>query len=179
MRRGTALAVPLLSLTVLIAAVVAEIPKETGLAPGAQAQLESYITYWYPSGSARIEAVARAGLPWNLTADQSLGLLGTSFRFPDRYGQSSTESHHPQQLLFPPEQVWCVLLEPEAGVEAGPLPVPSYDLVIVALHLALYEADWMVHKPREALPFEAIVESLEAIGCDLGLDQVGPLNTGS
>jgi hypothetical protein len=179
MRKESSLAVPLLLLTALVATVLANIPEETGLPLGAQAQVVGYAASWYPSGGARIESVARAGQPWSLTRDGSLALFGTSVRFSQGYGQSTIESHYPQQLPYPPEEVWCVLLERGADVTAGQSPTPSYDLVVVALHRSLYEADWTVHIPREALPIGTTAKALAAIGCDLGLDYVGPLKAES
>ena len=179
MRKRTTLTIPLLLLAALAATVLVEIPEETGLPPGAQAQLDGFVAEWYPAGDARVECAVRAGRPWGLSQDQSLDLVGTSIQFFHVRGESRPESYYPQRLRYPPKEVWCVLLEPEATAEAGSSLAIPRDLVVVALHTSLYESGWTVHVPREAWPAGATVKALAAMGCNLGLDTVGPLNTSS
>lgn len=76
-------------------------------------------------------------------------------------------------LPYPPKEVWCILLKERDK----PTGVPSYAIVLAALHMDMYNADWMLHMGPRDLSTPGLMESLRESGCDLALDQTGPRST--
>jgi hypothetical protein len=71
-------------------------------------------------------------------------------------------------LPYPPDDVWCVLLTQAQD----PVELSQDLLAFVALHIDLYNAEWVVHETGIA-PFGGeILGGLHAIGCDGVLDMV-------
>ena len=87
-------------------------------------------------------------------------------------------------LPYPPKEVWCALVE-GVSLDADPEGVDggrTYEILFLGLHMTMYNADWMVHKgtPLEMglgsrLVDAELQETLTAIGCELGLTQMGPM----
>jgi len=68
-------------------------------------------------------------------------------------------------LPSPPARVWCVLVERERASGQR----PSKQMLFVALHQDLHNADWVVHE-GETAPFSpSFRQGLEQIGCEPGL----------
>ena len=183
MRSTSVLAIPLLLLVVLVVVAGAQIPQEPGLPVGVQTRLEQYTDFWYPSGAATVVSAERAKKPWNLTGEMSHALFGDSAHFSSDYGPAGHSGNDVMRLPFPPKEVWCALVE-QANLDADPEGSgegPTYEVLFVGLHMTMYNADWMVHKGAPLGPAlqsgpsgVGLQETLSAIGCDLGLAQMGP-----
>ncbi|MCU0522285.1 MAG: hypothetical protein MUF84_16520 [Anaerolineae bacterium] len=62
-------------------------------------------------------------------------------------------------LPYPPDEVWCLLLTQEP-------PGATLELVYVALHMDLYNAEWAVHEVGTAPFDDAVFSGLKTIGCE-------------
>jgi hypothetical protein len=82
--------------------------------------------------------------------------------------QTDTDSSG-MPLPFPPEQVWCALLERANGTFGLDADRP-YAVVFVSLHMDMYNADWVVHEGMGEPAGPQVRATLSTIGCDLGLD---------
>jgi hypothetical protein len=164
MRRIRLLAIPTFMLALLALAVAAEIPAEAGPPSQVQMRLEQYRTSSLADSNTHVAMVTRAKRPWNLTRDLRWPVLGHSVYFqtdqPFAPGQNSALS----PLPFPPKEIWCALLESEDEATG----TPSYSVVLVALHMDMYSADWMIHHPPSD-PF-GVSELLHAVGCEIDLE---------
>jgi len=167
MRKAALLLASVLLLVVVGSVVVAEIPGGArDLPAGARTRLDAYLADAFWPGTAKVQAVARARQPWRFEPGMSGRIYGDSVNF-----QTEESSGSLAPLPYPPDQLWCVLLRTEGG---GPAGGDRYTVAFVALHIGLYNADWVVHGARENLTHPGTLESLSAIGCDLGLDRAGP-----
>jgi hypothetical protein len=163
MRRATLLTIVLLLLGVLAVAVIAETPIEPGLPAGCQASLDEYLAAYASPGITRLLRVEQARTPWRFDRNMSSTVFGDSLHY-----QTDTSSSG-MPLPFPPEQVWCALLERANGTFGLDADMP-YAVVFVGLHMDLYNADWVVHEGAGDPSSPQLRETLSAIGCDLGLN---------
>ncbi len=161
MKRAVFLAATAVLLLALGVVVFAEIPAKTGMPAVAQARLNQYLAYAYPSGGASVKAIARARRPWAFSQALSGSAYGDSVYFQTDTGPTWTETDNLRPLPYPPKELWCVRLDPEAGEsEAAPT------VVFVALHMDIYNADWLVHTGRQGPATPAGQNALSAVGCD-------------
>lgn len=65
-------------------------------------------------------------------------------------------------IPYPPEDAWCAVLKEEDQPE---------QIVIVALHQSLYNAEWLVHQPPAKLGSAEMNIILSTIGCELKAGQ--------
>ena len=166
MRRRTiplmiALAVPFVVAGFLVA-------RQAFMPPEWRAGLDRYVAYRAASlgKSITVQRVERARKPWKFSRDMSGSVYGDGLYFrPDyTFDGEYVAGDGRRPLHFPPEEVWCVLLEqaPERGTgEAAHL------VVFVALHQDLYTAAWVLHEVVDDLPAVALTESLAALECDV------------
>lgn len=161
MRRIRLLLIPAFMLASLVLAVAVEIPAEAGPPSQVQIRLEQYRTSSLADTNTQVAMVTRAKRPWNLTRDLRWPVLGHSVYFqtdqPFAPGQNSALS----PLPFPPKEIWCALLESEDETTG----TRSYSVVLVALHMDMYNGDWLIHRPPSD-PF-AVDELLRAVGCEI------------
>jgi hypothetical protein len=105
-----------------------------------------------------MQATVEASKPWNFSQDMSATVFGNSV-FRTDYGKGGNID-----LPFPPERVWCVLLErgtTEADRKTG------YEVVFVNLHNDnVWWLDWVVHEGTGDLSSQEFSETMELIGCD-------------
>ncbi len=158
-----ALAVPFVVAGFLVA-------RQAFMPPEWQAGLDRYVAYKTASlGKAiTVHRVERARKPWKFSRDMSGSVYGDGLYFRPDYtfdGEYVGGSGR-RPLHFPPEEVWCILLE-QAPQERG-AGEAAYTVVFVALHQDLYTADWVLHEWASDLPAAALTESLAALECDLG-----------
>lgn len=163
MRRIVLLVIPLLLLVGLGIAVVAQTQDGDGGLPfDSQARLDQYLADRFWPGTMGVQSVAQAHKPWRFTEEMTSGAFGDSVHF-----QTTQYSDTLSALRFPPDQVWCVLLEREGlTVEEAP---PSM-VVFAALHMDMYNADWIVHEAEGSPSSPEVRSILSTIGCDLELD---------
>jgi hypothetical protein len=146
-----------------------------GMPDAAHAALSRYLAYRYISPSPSIRTVSQATRPWLFKPQESSATYGDSVHYhvthnlrvvatkqvslspspgasPDIYrGNDGLAA-----LPYPPEDIWCVLLE--AG-DQGP------DVVLVALHMSLYSADWIVHEVPPAWSAADRGDLIADMGC--------------
>jgi hypothetical protein len=144
-----------------------------------QDELERYLQYKNASGSGkyRIQSINAAVKPWNYYADMSKASYGESayYQTDFRYGQTSpdqdTFDHIPSDaqsgslmpLPFPPDKVWCVTIENSIDKESNIDRHGKAELVLVALHQDLYNADIVIHE-TDVEP--AAFDIAARIGCE-------------
>jgi hypothetical protein len=151
MQKPLALSVIAVVLIVVLAVlVIIEISRP----PAWQVQLDEYIAHCREELGHGVTAVRveRATEPAAFSANASRAVFGDSVY----YSYTSWP--------YPPDKVWCVLAEREY--------VPGYkpreQILFVALHQDLHNADWVVHE-GETKPYSAsFLETLSQMGCDLG-----------
>ncbi len=145
-----------------------------GVPDMAQRALDQYLTHQRPGAASAMVEAHQAGYPHAFTADLSGPTYGPGYYFGVTHDQdmpvtvpsplmgtvitysngiTSTLGYEgsisPQRPLpYPPAEVWCVRLQPEATV-------------LVALHGDLYIDVWVVH---ELLP-DTAMQTLALIGC--------------
>jgi len=176
MKRGVLLIVALLLLVALGAGVVALLPDRAGLPAGCQAALDQYLTYknMTLAEGLSVKAEVKAAKPGSLTQDVSYAVYGDSahYQTDENYKEAGGEAEATtvwskeelRPLPYPPEEVWCVLLERNAEA-------PGYGVAFVSLHQDIYNADWVVHEV-EPDPFApASIQVASDLGCDLEVDR--------
>ena len=157
--------------------------------PAWQLELAKYVEYKDSLLSARttVQLGDRASRPWNFTQDMSGTVFGDNPPYQTDYSYSGRDG--PRSLPYPPENVWCALLErddadlsPHSGGET------TYTVVFVAEHRDLYHAAIVIHEPASD-PFdpstgrragsaqdkpsaEMLMESLSRVGCESVLEQI-------
>jgi hypothetical protein len=167
MKRTGALVMALLFLLALALAVTARTPGQGGLPPAARARVEQYLASRSQVGTAVAALVAPATKPWNLTGDPGTLVFGDSVNYQTDLG-SAWDGLLP--VPFPPKELWCVLLQ-QGGAEPGQ---QSYRVVLVGLHMDMYNADWLIHVLPGSASDPGVWGRLSQIGCNLGLDEMGP-----
>ena len=158
---------PLLLATILVVALLVAIRMNR---PSAwRLALDKYVEYRDSSSSrtTTVHLVDRASKPWNFSRDMSYAVFGDSPYYQTDYGYSGEKRSGPRPLPFPPDDVWCVLLERDHE---------TYTIVFVAEHQDLYNADVVIHEGVSDLSTQSLVESVSRIGCDLVLAQLRPSN---
>jgi hypothetical protein len=155
MNRIAALAAPFL---VLVSVMVTFAWFETRKTPDWELALNEYVAWSRLSHETiKIQAVAKAGQPWNFRAT-----MGRPVQNDWPWGIA--------RLPYPPTAVQCVLLEREAVNAAGE---PVQQVVYVGYHTdTLWRAGWLVQEgPQSPFTLE-LVNTLTTIGCDLDLGSI-------
>lgn len=181
MKRKVVIALAVLAPVSVIIVGIAVIFTGTGRMPDvAQTALARYLAFRYQSPSPSVRQESQATRPWLFKPEQSSATYGDSvyFRTMHNYGATGIKqislspspaaspdvyrgSDGLRGLPYPPEEIWCVLLEPREE---------RAQVVLVALHMDLYKADWVVHE----LPPEWSAAERSAVLADLGcLVEVG------
>jgi hypothetical protein len=158
------LLVPVLLLVAWVAVVMAEVPVHASLPADVQARLGQYIGHVSGPATPSLRWVERAKRPWRFTRAMSDSVFGNGVHFQADEGPSGT-----LPLPFPPEELWCVLLDRASDPAEDPAG-PSYSMVFVGLHMSMYEADWLVHESAADTFSPEFRQSLSQVGCDLVLD---------
>ena len=176
--------VALLLLAALAAGVLALLPDKAGLPAGCQAALDQYLAYKNvslgegPGLSGReglsVKSMVKATKPGGLTQNVSFAVYGNSvyYQTDEDYQKSSgdaeatdywaTDGRRP--LPYPPEEVWCALLDRNAKA-------PQSGVVCVSLHQDIYNADWVVHEVGPDPFAPASIQVASDLGCDLEVDR--------
>jgi len=166
----------LLLLAGLGAGVLALLPDKAGLPTGCQAALDQYLTYKNVSlgEGLSVKSVVKAARPGRLTQDVSYAVYGDSahYQTDENYQEPANEAEATtlwqasgsRPLPFPPEEVWCALLERNTGE-------PQYGVAFVSLHQDIYNADWVVHEAGPDPFVSASTQVASDLGCDLKLDR--------
>jgi len=165
MKKALAFGLSALVLIVLIAGLVIA---EIGQTPLWRAELHKYISDRSTALDKEMTVVytARARRPHLFEAHEGHATWGGGRHFRTDHSYSPRKAYGTTVLPFPPEQVWCVLVQrrhcPGGSLEGH--------VIFVALHLDLYYAEWIVHE-GESEPFsQEFLSILSQVGCDLGLE---------
>jgi hypothetical protein len=144
-----------------------------------QAEFERYLQYknFSDSEQYKMKHTIAATKPWNFYANMSKASFGesayyqTDFRYdvtsPDQDtfdlipGDAPSGSLMP--LPFPPDKVWCVLIENTTDKESSFDGQGKAEMVLVALHQDLYNADIVIHE-TDVEPQEFDIAA--RIGCE-------------
>lgn len=150
---GVTLVVPLIVATIILI-LEADRPADW------RVELGQYILYrnTHADESISIQEIVEAHRPWHFDSEMSDTVFGDSvFRTDNRYnGQRGGYI----TLPFPPEQLYCVLLEGDDRLE----------LAFVALHNdQVWWQDWLVHQSSTAVGTAAFEETMSRLGCELDL----------
>jgi hypothetical protein len=171
--KPVALGIPIsILIAVLFAAILADF--QPGLPRDARAELDRYLGF--EQGKSGIRPVVRQIVPATWPGRFTAPLSGTS------YGDSAyyrTTNHYREPVIplretrgatgidffsvsgrplpFPPERLWCVIVDP--GTLGARRPV------FVALHQDLYNADWIVHVPPHSASGAELSAALDTLGC--------------
>ena len=163
----------------MLALTVALLVMRDQTIPGnAQTALNQFLRYRYSSPQAvAIQQSVRATLPSKFTPEMSSTTFGEShfYRTSVDYGApvnvnlpnvptatpglvSNTYWRGSTPLPYPPADAWCIVVKPENQPE---------EIIIVALHQSLYNADWIVHEPLAEPGSAEMKNILATIGCGL------------
>jgi hypothetical protein len=150
------LLIPLLAVMILIVAISV---LDSLRAPAWQVKINHYITFLKENHhlSYHIESTASATQPENFTQAMSAETYSDTPLFQTSSANTASFSAELEPLPYPPEQVMCVLLHDGSQL----------NLVYVALHNNLYNADWIVHIAPDPWGSQAIQNNLSAIGCQI------------
>jgi hypothetical protein len=165
MRKAPLLIIPVL-VVIVIGAVFAVY--ESRRTPEWRVELNRY-TAVQDATEARtttVLAATKARQPWNLTRDARTVVYGDSAHYitdAGYGGQSAGSGTIP--LPYPPEEVWCALLKQERTSTGTSEVRVAYDVVLVALHQDLYNADWVVHAGIGDPSGQRAAELLPLVGC--------------
>lgn len=174
MRRASVAIFPLLLATTLVAASL--VAMQMNRPPAWQLELDKYVEYKdsLSSGTTTVQFVDRASRPWNLSRDMTHAVFGDGPYYRTDYSYSAEGRNGPRPLLFPPEDVWCVLLGRDRNSTDDLIEETTYTIVFVAEHQDLYNADMVIHEGASDLSTQAFVEALSRMGCDSVLAQLRP-----
>lgn len=156
MKKRTLAFIPLLALPVIIGAWLVISWRQT---PAWKTTLNGYITFLRETGQASYQVVSstRAASPASFTTAMSAETYTDSPVFQSNHGPNASYSAALESLPYPPEEVVCVLLK-GAGQQ---------QLVYVALHNSLYNADWIVHVAPEPWGSPILQSHLASLGCGM------------
>ena len=148
-----------------------------------QADLDRYLQYKNAdiSGGYRVVSAVEARAPWNFTPEMSVLTLGESMHYqtdidysdemPDQEDENvlseGASSGHLIPLPFPPEEIWCVFLAGEDVLDEDGLVEAATDLVLVALHQDLYNADYILHEIADGSQAGTAGGVARSVGCDI------------
>jgi len=176
MKRAMFITIPLLVALALVVSVTAAV---LGFPVAAQQELDSYLQHIEPS--AKVDVIARAARTWNFGQESNYPAFGDNwfFRTDARYTaatkvletpvwqkhfyyNSKTPLNGRTLLPFPPQELWCVLLNGENKDRV---------LFLAEYHQEPYYTEWVIHQgPQEPFSPE-LLDTLSAIGCDLELTE--------
>ncbi len=125
----------------------------SGNRPGSSTSMATLVTdYVYPfiDRGAAIKQYVQASLPQNFRAEMSKASYGNTPYYATTH---RANPNYPGQmpLPYPPNDLWCVQLK--SADPAAP------QVVVIALHQDIYNADWVMHEVTDP---EAV---LAAVGC--------------
>jgi len=169
MGRAVSLALLLVALGALVGAFVAA---EARRPVGWEAELEKYVEYRdsLSSGTTTAQLVARASQPWNFSRDMSHASFGDSVYYRTDYGYDAGRGGGPRPLPFPPDEVWCVLLQRDRASTTDSVGEITQEVVFSVLDRDMYNADWVIHEGASAPFSPEFMEDLSLVGCDLALE---------
>jgi hypothetical protein len=170
-KRALAIALLLLLFGLLLGLVTSA---ATSFPVAAEIELEAFLRS-RGQGTVRMQGLVRASRPWSLGRELGLTTAGDSLYFEtdlfyDLEGQGSApaEAGVPTSAIrsgfggegtplpYPPQEVWCVLVQIAAGQEV---------VLLARHHREPYQTDWIIHQqPADPSP-SGWIELLDLLGC--------------
>jgi hypothetical protein len=134
--------------------------------PPWRAALNLYIAYKTspPASLITLERAVQAGQPWRFRADMSGATYGDCYYFDVSYCDTIKQALPDPPLPFPPEDLWCALLQSTASDRVDRW------VVYIARHEDLYNAGWIVHESPRSLSDSRLSDDLASIGCSAVLN---------
>jgi hypothetical protein len=154
MRKRLSILVPALMLMVLSIAFTLINSRQT---PAWEPVLNRYLTYLQTTGAPPYTVInsVQASQPGNFTSSMSAGSFSDNVISQTSQTTDTPEPASFQPIIYPPDSIWCVLLADGNQRE----------LVFVALHNSLYNADWIVHISPDPWGSAELGTTLENLGC--------------
>lgn len=127
--------------------------------PSWESRLDQYLAYMRKTSQLSLQVVATtpAISPAKFSPAMSGETFSDSIIFQTTHTLSTDYSADLIPIPYPPNEVMCVLLKTGS----------QHQLVYVALHNSLYNADWIVHVSPDPWGSSILQSSLDAIGCSL------------
>lgn len=156
MRKRNLIVIPLL---VIVGLIIALLVVDSLQTPGWKLALNHYISYLRETGHPefRLQSSAIAAQPGNFTFNMSTESFSESIIFQTTYNTNAQLAVDLAPMPYPPDEVVCALLKGDT----------QQQLVYIALHNSLYNADWIVHISPDPWGSPAIQSSLDLLGCTL------------
>ncbi len=153
---------------VLLALLLIFVLSPSGQRSTWETALSDYLTYKRTlfGKSFAVSLSMQARTPMAFTEAWSGATFGDTQYYAVDYLYDAEGSLGQRPLPFPPQEVWCVLVK-ERGAPEGTDP---YQLLFVALHQDLYNADWVVHEGVAELLSQEAAAAMTALGCELTPD---------
>jgi hypothetical protein len=150
------IAIPVL---VVIGTIIAFLALENRHKYAWQDHLDHYLAYLRTAGqpSYQLLTAVPSSMPDNFTPQMSAESFSDSFIFQTSRTPNLEYSAGLQPMPYPPAELWCVLL---VGGE-------QQQLVYLALHDTLKNADWIVHVPTDPWGSPQLQYNLQNLGCTL------------
>lgn len=126
-----------------------------------QDNLDQYLAYLRSTGqpSYSLLSAVPSSMPDNFTPQMSAVSYSPSVIFETSQNSSPEYASALLPMPYPPDEVWCVLLKDGK----------QQQLVYMALHNSLYNADWIVHIPSEPWGSPALQTNLQTLGCSFDI----------
>jgi len=156
MKKRNLIVIPLLAVILLVALILVI---DSQRPPAWRVKINHYIAFLRETNhpSYHVESTASAAQPSNFSESMSAETFSDTPLFQTSSSSRASFSAELEPLPYPPEQVMCVLLHDGSQLQ----------LVYVALHNNLYNADWVVHISPDPWGSQAIQSNLSSIGCQL------------
>jgi hypothetical protein len=144
-------------LLVLLATATTAVGLERQRTPDWQSELDRYFAVNEDVAAAyHIESVALAGEPWNFHEG-----MGTTWRDPEKILWLI------DQLPYPPESLYCILLAPNASSGLEGKIEPARRVFYVGRHSdKMWRDGWLVHEGPSEVDSDFATD-LASLGCDL------------
>ncbi len=154
MKKRLLIYIPTLVVLVLLVTLLVLTNRST---PGWKAKLNAYLTYLRTAGEPAYSLVkaVRADYPAGFTAEMSAGSFSEVIGALATPASNADYSAGLQPVPYPPDQLWCVLLADGS----------QQQVVYVALHSSLYNAEWLVHVPPDPWGSPVLQSTLSNLGC--------------
>ena len=170
MRRALLITLLLSIPTILILVLIAI---EESKPPPWQVELDKYMVYKgaVVSDTLKMKLVDNGAMPWHFNRIMSRATFGESSYFKMDYGFDGKRVNGGSVALpYPPESLWCALLEADSQPEAVPSGKSPYIVVIIAQHEDLQDRVTAVHEiSSDHIP---LVQSLGIVGCSRVMEEV-------
>lgn len=156
MKKRVLIFIPILVVLVLVVTLLLLNNRQT---PAWKAKLNQYLSYLRETGKSSylVLSTAYASQPANFTPAMSAESYSDSVIFQTTHNTNAQYSSGLEPMPYPPDEVVCVLLK-DGGQQ---------QLVYIALHNSLYNADWIVHISPDPWGSFALQSNLDRLGCSL------------